>query len=267
MTLILPPDTRLGRPGEVIAHGAADPPLIVNMHEGTARRSAHGFRIVEEVDPKTAAEPDIAKFHFNRREARDERGKWTKDHAMDLADDIDKHARLIEDDTQLWGGTSTGLRNAADRIRDGDYRKAVDELRFAKESASNEGVKLSHADQIGKFIENVSSITLPPDDRNNDNFIQLWHGTSPENAQSISRTGLMANDYSTDDPTLSASRNDAREAANRYAGRNVPRAVVDVRVPKDLEDAYLFPLEGHMGYRALKKPLPPAMIHGFRQAY
>ena len=101
-------------------------------------------------------------------------------------------------------------------------------------------------------------------------WIQLWHGTTHEAAGQISKSGLHSASYDAlpggmggISPNLTP---DQREAFMSAHGAHVPvggrAAVVDVRIPAEKEGEYLYPAQGHMGYRALRKPLPPSMIHG-----
>lgn len=99
-------------------------------------------------------------------------------------------------------------------------------------------------------------------------WITLWHGTSKKTARSIQKTGLTSASYGVAPNGMPFSPNltpDRREALMAAHDVHVPpderASVVEVRVPRDLEQEYLHPAFGHMGYRAIRKPLPPSMIY------
>jgi hypothetical protein len=101
--------------------------------------------------------------------------------------------------------------------------------------------------------------------------IHVYHGTAPEVAPLIARHGLTAKMYDQVDPTVTADKQDAWMAGyNHYhyqPGRTAgPMAVMHIGIPRDKEDEYLYPAEGHMNYRALRKPVPPEMIYGHQLA-
>lgn len=99
-------------------------------------------------------------------------------------------------------------------------------------------------------------------------YLQFFHGTRPETAQAIASRGLTAKEYTPYDPTLTPDAKEASLVAYEHnqdlEWPNKPASLVEVRIPKEREAEFLHPLTSHMGYRALRKPLPPEFIHAYR---
>lgn len=99
-------------------------------------------------------------------------------------------------------------------------------------------------------------------------YLQFFHGTTPENARLIRDQGLHAGGYDGHDPVLTPDSGEAQVVAyerhEELKWPDKPAALISVRVPRDREDEYLHPLTSHMGYRSLRKPLPPEFIHSYK---
>jgi hypothetical protein len=98
-------------------------------------------------------------------------------------------------------------------------------------------------------------------------YVQLFHGTTADNARDIAQTGIREPSFSESDPTLTPDQHGAQVWAYERHGElewpKKPGAVVEVRVPRDKESEYLYPA-GYMDTRALRKPIPPEMIHSYK---
>lgn len=94
------------------------------------------------------------------------------------------------------------------------------------------------------------------------NPVQFYHGTSPEDADSIQRGGLTAERFTRGYPVLTTSK----QFATEFAGSR--GHVVGVSIPGDQVDNYVHPAVPHSPdypgeeMRGLKQRLPASMISG-----
>jgi hypothetical protein len=99
-------------------------------------------------------------------------------------------------------------------------------------------------------------------------YTQFFHGTTPEAARSIRDQGLHAAGYDGYDPVLSPDSNESQivayERHDDLEWPSKPGMLIDIRVPKAREAEFLYPSTSHMGYRAIRKPLPPEFIHSYK---
>ena len=162
--------------------------------------------------------------------------------------------------------TSAGLQDVADAAlarHGGSAQAAYDSLR----GFTNGYITIIDAAPAADTSVGLAFDPSEPRDPHTGQWIQLWHGTSLEKAKSINATGLRGT-YSPEDPTLSPDRQQSvlmpYELDPSLKWPDNPNAVLDVRVPADREHEYLFPPHPVTGFRALRKPLPPEMIHGYK---
>ena len=96
-------------------------------------------------------------------------------------------------------------------------------------------------------------------------WVEMYHGTLRESAEKIKREGLTSQKYGRPDyPVLTSHKGHAEKFTRDpdHPGRSF--SMVTVRIPRDKLDEYTLddPAYGRQyGLRALKKPLPPSMIH------
>lgn len=84
---------------------------------------------------------------------------------------------------------------------------------------------------------------------NSTQFSKWYHGTSPENVESIRTKGLTAASYSRDNPVLSADKEMAHASGS---------SIVTIHMPDHLLDRYFH--DSVARDTGIRKPIPPEMI-------
>jgi hypothetical protein len=93
-------------------------------------------------------------------------------------------------------------------------------------------------------------------------WVTMYHGTSKEHADAISRNGLNVSEghiFPAQWPITTANRQTADAYASRGPGA---RATVEMHIPADKMDEYLWPAQDHIGGQAyaLKKRIPAGWV-------